>query len=42
MNDRETLDVELDVFGNFEPKLSETYPPLAITSSSATPRPPRS
>jgi sugar/nucleoside kinase (ribokinase family) len=24
MNDRETLDIELDVFGSFEPKLSET------------------
>ena len=25
MNDRTTLDIELDVFGNFEPKLSESY-----------------
>jgi sugar/nucleoside kinase (ribokinase family) len=25
MNDRETLDIELDVFGKFEPKLSETF-----------------
>jgi sugar/nucleoside kinase (ribokinase family) len=24
MNDRETLDIELDVFGNFEPKLSDS------------------
>jgi sugar/nucleoside kinase (ribokinase family) len=25
MNDRETLDIELDVFGRFEPKLSESF-----------------
>jgi sugar/nucleoside kinase (ribokinase family) len=25
MNDRETLDIELDVFGTFEPKLSESF-----------------
>jgi sugar/nucleoside kinase (ribokinase family) len=25
MNDRETLDIELDVFGNYEPKLSDSY-----------------
>jgi sugar/nucleoside kinase (ribokinase family) len=25
MNDRETLDIELDVFGNFEPVLSESF-----------------
>jgi sugar/nucleoside kinase (ribokinase family) len=25
MNDRETLDIELDVFGKFEPKLSESF-----------------
>lgn len=25
MNDRETLDIELDVFGNFQPKISEAF-----------------
>jgi sugar/nucleoside kinase (ribokinase family) len=25
MNDRETLDIELDVFGNFEPQISEAF-----------------
>ena len=41
MNDRETLDIELDVFGKFEPKLS-THSAAATTSSSPTPPRPRS
>ena len=42
MNDRETLDIELNVFGKFEPKLSEDIPPQPNTCSSPTPRRPRS
>ena len=41
MNDRETLDIELDVFGTFEPKLSEAFRRSPTTYSSATPPRPR-